>query len=992
MFILLLVDSSRPLLVLVANYEVNSACPPEGSRVRRRGESVSVRLASWNVGSLSGKSIELVKVLHRRRISIACIQETKWVGAKAKEIDGFKLWYSGVKRTTNGVGILVRSDLVEQVVEVRRKSDRIMSIKLVVGAEVLNVVSVYAPQMGLDEECKRLFWEDLDEVVQSFPRDEGLLIGGDFNGHIGRSGEGYESVHGGLGYGVRNSGGVSILDFAVAYDLSIVNSYFRKREEHLVTFKNGSNRTQIDYFLMRASSKRWCRDCKVLPNEGLTTQHRLLVLDVEFRDAIRRKRNGGCYKVRWWNLKGANVGKLAEKIKSEGDWKSDGDSSKIWEGMADCIRRSAREVLGVSREGSGKREGAWWWSEEVRGKVEAKQEKFKALMESRTEEEVEVSKVQYKIAKKEAKKAVAVAKNKAYERLYQRLNDKSGENEVFKLARARERRTRDLGSIRCIKGEDGKVLVEDARIQERWQSYFCKLFNGEVSNVSRRTELLEREEQHNYSPERPITREEVKEALRKMKSGKAVGPDGIPVEVWKSLGEDGVTWLTVFFNVILRTARMPEEWRHSTIIPLYKNKGDAQNCNNYRGIKLLSHTMKLWERVIESRLRATIGISDNQFGFRPGRSTMEAIHLLRSLIGCYRDRKRDLHMVFIDLEKAYDRVPRDVLWRCLERRGVPVEYMRVIRDMYEGVRTRVRTGIGDTEDFSIDIGLHQGSALSPFLFITVMDELTRGIQDEIPWCMLFADDIVLIDESREGVNNKLERWRATLEAQGFRLSRSKTEYLHCSFSAEVGGAVNEVAIEGESIPKVDKFRYLGSIIQENGDIEEDINHRIRVGWQKWKNASGVLCDKRIPLRLKGRVYRMVVRPALLYGAECWPIRKSHVQRMRVTEMRMIRWICGHTKLDKIRNEVIRGKLGVASIEDKLREARLRWFGHIKRRPRDAPVRRCETIECLSYKRCRGRPKKSWSEVIRHDLRSLGLVEDMAQDRKLWKARIRAKDF
>jgi len=117
-----------------------------------------------------------------------------------------------------------------------------------------------------------------------------------------------------------------------------------------------------------------------------------------------------------------------------------------------------------------------------------------------------------------------------------------------------------------------------------------------------------------------------------------------------------------------------------------------------------------------------------------------------------------------------------------------------------------------------------------------MDELTRGIQDEIPWCMLFVDDIVLIDESREGVNNKLERWRATLEAQGFRLSRSKTEYLHCSFSAEVGGAVSEVAIEGESIPKVDKFRYLGSIIQENGDIDEDINHRIRVGWQKWKNA------------------------------------------------------------------------------------------------------------------------------------------------------------
>ena len=129
----------------------------------------------------------------------------------------------------------------------------------------------------------------------------------------------------------------------------------------------------------------------------------------------------------------------------------------------------------------------------------------------------------------------------------------------------------------------------------------------------------------------------------------------------------------------------------------------------------------------------------------------------------------------------------------------------------------------------------------------------------------------------------------------------------------------------------------------------------------------------------GRVYRMVVRLDL-----CWPVKKSHVQRMRVAEMRMIRWICGHTRLDKIRNEVIKDKIGVASIEDKMRETRLRWFGHVRRRPMDAPVRRCETIECLNYKRSGGRPKKSWSEVIKHDLRTLGLVEDMAQDRKLWR--------
>ena len=133
------------------------------------------------------------------------MQETRWVGEKAKEIDGYKLWYLGLNRAKNGVGILIGRDLVEQVVDVRCKSDRIMSIKLVVGLKIFNVVSVYAPQIRLDEGIKRLFWEDLDAVMQSIPLNEGIFIGGDFNGHIGRKGDGYEIVHDGFGFGDRNN-------------------------------------------------------------------------------------------------------------------------------------------------------------------------------------------------------------------------------------------------------------------------------------------------------------------------------------------------------------------------------------------------------------------------------------------------------------------------------------------------------------------------------------------------------------------------------------------------------------------------------------------------------------------------------------------------------------------------------------------------------------------------------------------------------------------
>ena len=180
-------------------------------------------------------------------MDIACFQETKWKGSRAREGNGYKLWYSGSSAARNGVGIILAGRLKDNVVRVKRRSDRIMAISVVIEGETVNVISAYAPQVGLTDAEKKRLWDSLDELVREFPTDQRLIIGGDLNGHIGAATDGYAGVHGGFGYGERNEEGCTILEFAIAHDLVVANSFFKKSDAHLITFQSGGHNTQIDF-------------------------------------------------------------------------------------------------------------------------------------------------------------------------------------------------------------------------------------------------------------------------------------------------------------------------------------------------------------------------------------------------------------------------------------------------------------------------------------------------------------------------------------------------------------------------------------------------------------------------------------------------------------------------------------------------------------------------------------------------------------------------
>ncbi|KAK3556890.1 hypothetical protein QTP70_022395 [Hemibagrus guttatus] len=482
----------------------------------------------------------------------------------------------------------------------------------------------------------------------------------------------------------------------------------------------------------------------------------------------------------------------------------------------------------------------------------------------RTEE----NRQEYKELQRRVKREVSKAKQKAYDELYTRLDTREGEKDLYRLARQRDRDRKDVQQVRVIKDRDGRVLTSEESVQRRWKEYFEELMNEE-NEREKRAEGVNSVEQKVDK----IRKDEVRKALKRMKSGKAVDPDDIPVEVWKCLGEAAVEFLTSLFNRVLESERMPEEWRSSVLVPIFKNKGDVQRCSNYRGIKLMSHTMK----------------------------------------------------------KAYDRVPREELWYCMRKSGVAEKYVRVVQDMYERSRTVVRCAVGQTEEFKVEVGLHQESALSPFLFAIVMDQLSEEVRQESPWTMMFADDIVICSESREQVEENLERWRFALERRGMKVSRSKTEYM-CVNEREGSGTVR---LQGEEMKKVQEFKYLGSAVQSNGECGKEVKKRVQAGWNGWRKVSGVLCDRKISARIKGMVYRTVVRPAMLYGLETVSLRKRQESELEVAELKMLRFSLGVTRLDRIRNEYIRGTAHVGRLGDKLREARLRWFGHVQRRERVA---------------------------------------------------------
>ena len=1013
--------------------------PLSGQRVRRISgldrrahdsrDGKNLKVCTVNVGTMKGRSHEVALMLGRRKADICCIQEVRYKSNSSTTIgsgeDKYKFWYSSSDSGLNGVGIMLRQDLVENVVEVERFCDRMMRVKLVIGRTVYHVLSVYAPQVGRPNAEKEDFRNKLEDIITSIDEVDGIIIAGDLNCHIGSSNVGYENIMGAYGYGNQNDDGVALLDICNNHNLRIANSYFCKDDEKLITYKSGNISTQLDLILWRSRRDVNLINCKAIPGEECLTQHRLVRADFKIKN-FQRKKWKGMKKLKVWKLKDENTRQQFLEEVSVGALSFNG----TWNSAKTIMLRACEKTCGRTTGRRGEKRETWWWNDEVERVIKEKQMAYKTWQRS----SLEADKRRYQACNNRVKKEVAKAKVAASRTWSEDLDTEEGRQKMFKVAKQMRRDQKDVIGANYIRDSEGNIKVESADVVERWKGYFENLLNVENPNNLEEVPPVQ-------GPLEEISQDEVKMALRLAKNGKAAGPSEVTTEMFAAAGDLGLNMLVSVYRGIMKEDKAPNDWHESITIPLFKGKGDALSCEKYRGLRLLEHGMKVWERVLIKRLEAHTKVHPQQFGFAQGKSTTDAIHIARQLQEKFMQKKKKLFHIFVDLEKAFDKVPRQAIEWALRRQLVPEWLVRAVMGLYHHSSSQVRFAGAMSGSFPIGVGVHQGSALSPLLFKLVLEESTKHCRRGDPWELLYADDLVLTADTKEGVEEMFNEWRSAMELRGLKINVAKTKLLisgkenvpaaptgqypcgicgrgvgvnsilctacnrwchhRCTGLASFSGVTNYICLvcngARQNIPAVDEsivtdagtieevteFTYLGDVISCGGGAETSVRHRIAIAWHKWREISSLLSNRGIPLKHRSRVYNACIRSVMLYGAVTWALTQREESLLQSCDRRMLRRLCGVTLRDRISSDEVLRRCGLESILLRVRKMRMAWFGHVYRRDGNDPVRRVKEVEAPG-RRPRGRPKKTWSDCVRGDLSAAGVPETAADDRARWK--------
>lgn len=980
----------------------NRRIAPTKLKVKKKQEMM---IGIWNINTLTGKEMEIAEEMESNNLQILGLSETKKKGRGYRQLTNkHTLYYSGVsqeRRAKEGVGIIITEEMNKNVIKYKPVNSRIIRVSIKTNdiGEVINIIQIYGPVEGAHEEEILEFYINLQRELDEAREDnEATIIMGDWNSRVGNDKNRGMGCMGIYGEPTINRNGIKMIEFCRRNDLVVGNTMWYQQIDEKYTFvaEERNARSLIDYFVYTQSLIKIIQKVQTKKEAEAGTSHRLVTAQMEV--SIGRNEEKKEYsKIAIQELKKKEKNERYEKVTNEEfqrreSEREDWTLEERWGAFKEIVISSAERVCG-RRKYNNNIKRTKWWTEEIRKLVKEKKTAWKKYLQTKTIEDKE----DYIRRRNVVKLKIKEEKKKSWRDFgeeitnTQRINNRKFWTQIKRLRGSRKK------EIKAIKDKNNQLQTEVEQILDIWRDYYVDKFHR--LHLEEDANLEERETEHHE-----ITREEVEEVIQNIKIGKASGEDGIAPEFIKCLGESGIDWIWKIIKEVWEKKQIPREWENNLIIPIHK-KGEQTQCENYRAICLAQTSYKLYTKILEKRLRQCLeqSLEEEQAAFRPERQTNDNIFIVRNLIERTIEKGEEMFLIFIDLKSAFDTVIRREVWTILEEMKIPKGLTQAIRSTYDIVRARIQIAGQTSEEFLMDKGIKQGDSLSPLLFILIMDKIVKNIKRQGEHLntvigyrnmepvkmssLLYADDVVLIANSKSKTQKLMNVWTSEIEKMKMEVNINKTKVMIINENQNDRNK-KEIKCKDTILERVTTYEYLGSVMTEDGKIEAEITNRANKSTKIYYTMNKtILGHKNIDIDVKMKIHNAITVPTITYAAENWTIGKKDEAKINAIEMKHLRRIAGKTKWDRIKNEDIRKITKQEPIMERINKKQLNWYGHIVRMKPDRIARKLMEAGNINKKR-RGRPRRKWIDQIRElgtqREKTLEEMRGMAKSRRQWK--------
>ena len=879
---------------------------------------------------------------------------------------------------------------------------------------ITNIICVYAPTLQSPVETKDQFYELLDSAVKKIPKSEQVFLLGDFNARVGADQEAWPSVLGHHGVGKMNDNGQRLLELCCFHKLCVTNTFFQNKACHKVSWRHPRSRHwhQLDLVITRRDSLNNVCNTRTYHSADCNTDHSLIASAVKTRPKkLHHSKQQGQPRI---NIgKTMNSGKnqeFAERLKEILASSHEQNAIEKWKSIRNAIYNEAILTYGKKEH----KNTDWFEANTTELEPAISQKRLALINYKRDPSQRNLQAL--RAARKEAQQMARRCANNYWLQLASNIQLASDTGNIRAMYEGiRQATGKPTKKSAPLKTKTGEIIIEKDKQLARWVEHYLDLYSREniiLPEALYALEDLTVMEELDAEP----THEELSKAIDALANRKAPGEDNIPPELIKCGKPALLDPLHELLCLCWKEGEVPQEMRDAKIITLYKNKGDRSDCNNYRGISLLSIVGKVFARVVLARLQILANriYPESQCGFRAKRSTVDMIFSVRQLQEKCREQQMPLYIAFIDLTKAFDLVSRTGLFQLLKKIGCPPQLLSITTSFHENMKGTVSFDGETSESFDIKSGVKQGCVLAPTLFgiffSMLLDFAFKKLEDGIFLHtrsdgnlfnlarlkarskvrtvlireLLFADDAAIASHTEEGLQRLINRFADACSKFGLTISIKKTNIMTQDVPTPPS-----IAISGEVLEVTDQFTYLGSTVTSNLSMDTELSKRIakaaavmsQLNQKVWNNNM-------LSQNTKLKVYQACVLSTLLYGSESWTTYARQENRLESFHLRCLRRILSIRWQDRVPNTEVLESAGSLSMHLMLTQRRLRWLGHVHRMEDGRIPKDMLYGQLASGHRRTGRPMLRYKDVCKRDLKLTGIGHDgwevHASDRNNWR--------